>query len=190
MKNIYILLMRSTTPLSRIVHLVTGDKYTHVSLAFNEALEPLYSSTRKNGEDMFPAGPCEEYLDRGYLKRHPSTPCALYKISVSDEAFDKAKEDVERFMAESDSYGFNIAGLVFCQLGHPLRRERKYFCSQFVSEILAKSGAISLPKEPCLMKPSDYAHMLESKCCYVGPIGRLSLRNTAKRLPKLTKQLA
>ena len=190
MKNIYILLMRSTTPLSRIVHLVTADKYTHVSLAFDETLEPLYSSTRKNGEDMFPAGPCKEYLDRGYLKRHPSTPCALYRISVSDEAFDKANSEVERIMSESDSYGFNIAGLVFCQLGHPLRRERKYFCSQFVSEILSRSGALTLPKEPCLMKPSDYADMLESKCCYVGSIGRLRLISNAFYPRKLSAQPA
>lgn len=189
-KNIYILLMRSTTPLSRLVHLVTADKYTHVSIAFDETLEPLYSSTRKNGEDMFPAGPCKEYLNRGYLKRHPSIPCALYKVPVSDEAFERARKEVERFMAEPDRYGFNIAGLVFCQLGQPLRRESKYFCSQFVSEILTRSGALSLPKEPCLMKPSDYARILEPRCCYVGPIGRLHLRKKAPCLPALNAQLA
>ncbi len=173
MKTMYILLMRSCTPLSRIVHLVTGAQYTHVSLAFDETLEPLYSSTRKNGEDMFPAGPCEEHLNRGYLKRHPSIPCALYRISVTEGAFEQARAQVERFMAHSDRYAFNIAGLLFCMLGVPLRRERKYFCSQFVSEVLDESGALALPKEPCLMKPSDYASLLESECCYTGALEKL-----------------
>lgn len=185
MKSIYILLMRSSTPLSRIVHLVSGDQYTHVSIAFNSALEPLYSSTRKNGEDMFPAGPCEEHLNKGYLKRHPSTPCALYRISVSDDAFTKAQEEVERFMSEP-GYAFNIAGLLFCMLGVPLRRERKYFCSQFVSEVLSNSGALQLPKEPCLMRPSDYAELLEGTCCFEGDLAQLQDKGRVSALAKLS----
>ena len=34
---------------------------THISLAFDEDLSTLYSSTRKNGYTMFPAGPSREY---------------------------------------------------------------------------------------------------------------------------------
>ena len=48
MKSIYILLTRSTTILSRLVYLITRDKYTHVSISFEKDLQPLYSSGRKN----------------------------------------------------------------------------------------------------------------------------------------------
>ena len=65
MKTIYILLTRSGTLLSKLVYSVTGANYTHASLAFDEDLSCLYSSTRKNGYTMFPAGPSREYLDRG-----------------------------------------------------------------------------------------------------------------------------
>lgn len=57
MKTIYILLTRSGTLLSNLVYAVTGANYTHASLAFDEDLSCLYSSTRKNGYTMFPAGP-------------------------------------------------------------------------------------------------------------------------------------
>ena len=57
MKTIYILLTRSGTLLSNLVYTVTGANYTHASLAFDEDLHCLYSSTRKNGYTMFPAGP-------------------------------------------------------------------------------------------------------------------------------------
>ena len=43
MKTIYILLTRSTTILSRLVHFVTEDTYTHAALAFDEELKTLYS---------------------------------------------------------------------------------------------------------------------------------------------------
>lgn len=36
MKTIYILLTRSTTILSRLVHFVMEDTYTHVALAYSE----------------------------------------------------------------------------------------------------------------------------------------------------------
>lgn len=62
MKTIYILLTRSGTLLSNLVYAVTGANYTHASLAFDEDLGCLYSSTRKNGYTMFPAGPSREYL--------------------------------------------------------------------------------------------------------------------------------
>ena len=65
MKTIYILLTRSGTLLSKLVYAVTGASYTHASMAFDEELNCLYSSTRKNGYTMFPAGPSKEYLNRG-----------------------------------------------------------------------------------------------------------------------------
>lgn len=49
MKTIYILLTRSGTLLSNLVYRLTGARYTHASLAFDEDLSCLYSSTRKNG---------------------------------------------------------------------------------------------------------------------------------------------
>lgn len=173
MKTIYVLLMKSTTSLSRIVGLLTSDKYTHVSLAFDESLYPLYTSTRKNGEDIFPAGPCKEYLDRGILARHPFTPCALYELEVNEETYSKAKTEAERFAKDTDKYGFNVIGLIFCLIGQPLKRKSKYFCSQLVSEILSNSGALKLPREACLMKPSDYMNLPELACVFEGTLGQL-----------------
>ena len=76
MKTIYILLTRSGTLLSNLVYAVTGANYTHASLAFDEDLSCLYSSTRKNGYTMFPAGPSREYLNRGVFLMRENIPCA------------------------------------------------------------------------------------------------------------------
>ena len=67
MKTIYILLTRSGTLLSKLVYAATGSSYTHASMAFDAELSCLYSSTRKNGYTMFPAGPSKEYLNKGCL---------------------------------------------------------------------------------------------------------------------------
>lgn len=102
MKTIYILLTKSDTILSKLVHLVTSDAYTHVSVSFDERLQTLYSSSRKNGQTLFPAGPCTERLHAGYYHRHAQIPCRLYELPVSDEAYEQAKEEVfcSQFVSE------------------------------------------------------------------------------------------
>lgn len=67
MKTIYILLTRSSSVLSRIIHFATGDDYTHVSIAFDKELHTLYSSGRKNGRTVIPAGPCVESIRDGFM---------------------------------------------------------------------------------------------------------------------------
>ena len=58
-------------------------------------------------------------------------------------------------------YRFNIIGLLLCQLRIPFRRKRYFFCSQFVGEILHRSGAVVLPKDPSLIRPIDYTRLPE-----------------------------
>ena len=141
MKTIYILLTRSGTLLSNLVYAVTGANYTHASLAFDEDLSCLYSSTRKNGYTMFPAGPSREYLNRGVFRLRENVPCALYALDVSDEAYTRARRRAEHMMAHGSLYQFNVIGLALCGMHIRWKRRRHYFCSQFVSEVLQKSGA-------------------------------------------------
>lgn len=174
MKTIYILLTRSTTLLSRVVGVFTADRYTHVSLSFEQGLQPMYSSARKNGETLFPAGPCAEYFHRGLWKRNPQIPCALYCLRVSDTAYFAAQNEVRRILQQKDRYHFNIIGLILCRMNIPYRRRWHFFCSQFVGEVLHRSNALVLPKDSSLMRPADYMHLPELTLCYTGFLGELA----------------
>ena len=174
MKSIYIVLTRSETILSKLVHLVTRDTYTHASLSFDADLQTLYSSSRKNGRTLFPAGPCRESLTSGYFKRHDHIPCIVYELKVSEAAYESARQEVAAIMAEADNYHFNIIGLMLCQMGIPYHRKRYYFCSQFVSEILQKSEAMVLPKDSSLMRPADYTGLPGLLCRFKGRIRELA----------------
>ena len=176
MKTIYILLTRSGTLLSKLVYAVTGASYTHASMAFDEELNCLYSSTRKNGYTMFPAGPSKEYLNKGVFRLRGDAPCALYALDVTDEAYVRARRRAEHMMARGELYRFNTLGLILCALHIRWQRRRHYFCSQFVSEVLQKSGALELPKPSTLMHPSDYAELPELRCLYRGTLAGLPQR--------------
>ena len=178
MKTIYILLTRSGTLLSKLVYAATGSSYTHASMAFDPELSCLYSSTRKNGYTMFPAGPSKEYLNKGVFRLRDNAPCALYALEVSDEAYSHALCCAEEFMRHSEEYSFNILGLILCGLHIRWQRRRHYFCSQFVSEVLQKSGALDLPKPSTLMHPSDYAELPQLRCLYRGTLADLPQRQS------------
>lgn len=168
MKTIYILLTRSGTFLSNLVYLINGDMYTHASICFDEDLSSVYSSARKNGETMFPAGPCQESFHRGFYKKNSEIPCALYELQVTEETYEKARQEVYHIIKDADHYHFNIIGLLLCKLNIPFQRRYNFFCSQFVGEILHRSSAVELPKKTSVMRPMDYTTLPQVNCCYKG----------------------
>lgn len=172
MKTIYILLSRTHSLLSRTIRIMTRDPYTHVAIAFDQDLQELYSSSRWNGIDLFPCGPCREDLSSGFYARH-KTPCAVYELRVEDEVFEQAKAEVARIIDNQEQYHYNIIGLMLCSLRIPFRRKNHFFCSQFVGEILKRSGAMTLPRDPCLIRPSDYTRLPQLKFCYQGYISQV-----------------
>ena len=176
MKTIYILLTRSGTLLSNLVYSFTGAEYTHASLAFDEDLSCLYSSTRKNGYTMFPAGPSKEYLNKGVFRLRENVPCALYALEVTDEAYIRARRRAEHMMAHGNLYRFNVIGLALCGLHIRWQRRRHYFCSQLVGEVLEKSGSVELPKHTTLMRPNDYSNMKQLQCVFKGRLADLPQR--------------
>ena len=176
MKTLYIFLTRSGTLLSNLVYQMTGAQYTHISLAFDEDLSTLYSSTRKNGYTMFPAGPSREYLNRGVFRLREDIPCALYALEVTDEAYARARRRTQHMMHHGELYRFNSLGLLLCWLHIRWQRRRHYFCSQFVSEVLQKSGALELPKPSTLMHPGDYTRLPQLRCLYRGTLADLPQR--------------
>ena len=176
MKTLYIFLTRSGTLLSNLVYRLTGAQYTHISLAFDEDLSTLYSSTRKNGYTMFPAGPSREYLNRGVFLMRENIPCALYALEVTDETYIRAKRRTQHMMHHGELYRFNSLGLLLCWTHIRWQRRRHYFCSQFVSEVLEKSGAMELPKDSTLMHPNDYPLLPQLKCLYKGRLADLPQR--------------
>lgn len=173
MKTIYILLTRSNSVLSRLIHIATDENYTHVSISFEKSLQPLYSSSRKNGRTIFPAGPCIEEFHRGYYKRNLFIPCALYELQVSDEVYFMAKQEVEQIINHSANYRYNIIGLLLCQMNIPFHRERHFFCSQFVGEVLYRSHALRMKKDTSLIHPCDYMKAPELVCQFQGRLNDL-----------------
>lgn len=173
MKTLYILLSRTDSIVSKIVRFFTKTYYTHASLAFDDELVFLYSSARKNGVKMFPAGPTQESLYRGFFGRDAHTPCALYALEVDEAVYNSAKTEIDFFMENKNDYKFSVLGVIACKFGIKWQRKNKFFCSQFVAEILKRSGMDVIAKEPCLTHPRDYEKIPHIKKLYEGTVGEI-----------------
>ena len=77
MKSIYLLLTKSDTYVSKTIGLATSDKYTHISISFEESLQPMYSFARKYKRTPLPAGIRNEALYKKKKKKCNHIPCGV-----------------------------------------------------------------------------------------------------------------
>jgi len=173
MRSIYVLLTRSKTIASRMIYVFTRARFTHSSLSFGKELDQLYSFGRTYAHLPLPAGFRIESLRKGFYKNNSQIPCALYEFRVSEESYDAAIEIIDRMTSSGIDYRYNIIGLLLCRLGITHKRKHKYFCSEFIAEVLQESAAIEMPDPPSLTRPIDYASMPGAVCLYEGTVGEL-----------------
>lgn len=173
MKNIYILLTRSQSIASRLVRLATGDSYTHASIAWDDALETLCSFARRHASLPLPVGLVRENLQGGFYDLHRFMPCALLRLPVPDRVHRLLCLQVETMLADAPHYRYSFGGLIRCRAGRESAPSRRYFCSQFVAEVLQNSGAVVLDKAPSLMRPQDLLQLPGASVVHVGRLSDL-----------------
>ena len=171
MKSIYLILSRSKSIVSTIVGIFTKDRYTHTSLSFDDHFDCNYSFGRRYARFPLPAGLITEGFSRGMYELYPDIPCAIYQLDCSDESWNRAREIIGEMMKEQKRYRYSLIGLINIDLGIARKYPYKYFCSQFVSEVLRDAGIIQLEKDPSLMKPRDIMEIEGLKLIYEGTIG-------------------
>ena len=151
-RTIYILLTRSGTWVSRLIHLATQDRYTHASIGLDGPDGPFYSFARKYRYLALPAGLVEEQV----TVHRRAVPCCLYELKVSEESYARLRRKLSSMYVQREEYRYNILGLFACCFNLSFQRRRHYFCSQFVAGLLEDCGAVELPKPPTLLRPSDF----------------------------------
>lgn len=157
-KTVYILLTRSGTWFSRLIHLATADRYTHASIGLDGPDGPFYSFARLDPRFALPAGLVQERMDPRSLRRK-ATPWCLCELEVSPQAYEHLRRQLSSMYARREQYHYNLLGALGCYFHQPLRREHHYFCSQFVASLLEESGAAELGKCPGLVRPVDFCSL-------------------------------
>lgn len=171
-RDIFLLLTRSGSFFSRVIHTATKEEYTHVSIGVFNSYE-FYSFARRHTRLPLPAGFVKERLDSGLLAKSTTAPCALYRLTVPEKSYRSISRRIKKMLRKQRAFHYSILGTFFCFFGKSYRRENKYFCSQFVAETLENSGAVKLERLPELYHPVDLMSIPQLELCFKGTLGEL-----------------
>ena len=159
-KKIYILMTQYPGRDAKFLRWYTEFPYTHTSIGFEEDMDTFYTFISK--------GFLVESITRYEKPDRPSFPCALYEVKVSEEIYNKLKEEVLVYKDNKGDYKYSTLGLVLSFLKIPHKRKNKYFCSQFVAEVLERCQVLTLKKKSSLYFPKDFLKHNELKLIFEG----------------------
>jgi hypothetical protein len=168
--KIYILISKTSTIPSDIIRLWTGDPYCHTSLALDIELHEMYSFARKGIKNPFNCGFISEDITKGIFGRDKNTQCIVYELEITHEQHERVMDELNRFKANADKYGYNFKGIFGIVFKKAIERRYNYFCSQFVATILQKAGVNIIDKAPGLVRPEDFRQCKLLNPIYQGPL--------------------
>ena len=105
----------------------------------------------------FIAGFVHEELDKGTFKRFKKTKTRIYSLQVPDEKYEKVIDVINNIKEHRKEYDFNIIGLFCVAINLKFKREKSFYCAEFVKYVLEQSNINkSLPE---LIKPEDFKEL-------------------------------
>jgi len=169
-KWVYIMLTDTGTWLNKVVKKYTDAPYNHASIGLDENLETLYSFGRKKPKNPFYGGFVKEDVVSGTYRHFPNTKCVLYRLQITDKQYKRIRRIIKKFENRKHKYTFNFIGLMAVMIDKPVKRKSAYFCSQFVAEVLRRSGVYVFDKESALVQPNDLSNVPKLEKLYEGKL--------------------
>lgn len=138
-KKIYLLLTRFPDNGTKAIQALSGCYYPHTSIGLEEDMNTFYSFVSKG----FIVESIIRYVKPG---REPF-PCQLYELEVSEKVYNRVKMILNSFVELRELMHYAKLGLILSLFHIPYKSSQfGYFCSQFVAEVLSRSGAVELKK--------------------------------------------
>lgn len=166
MKQIYIVLTRSGSLLSRTIKLIKKYKYTHVSISLDKELNKMYSFGRLNPYNTFIAGFVQESPNYGTFKRFSKTKTKIFYLNITEEQYKNLKKIIKHFERKKKNYKFNIIGLFSVALNLKVTKKNSFYCAEFIKYVLEKSKIKT--NLPDIVTPEDFLHLQNLTPIYKG----------------------
>lgn len=167
-RSVYILLTNTGTLFTKMIQTYTRAPYNHASISFNRELSELYSFGRKHPNNPLSGGFVKEDIQKGTFSKYPDTTCVIYELKVTEREVEKMKRVLHIFIRSRQKFMYNLLGVIGITLKEPVEFSNSYFCSQFVAEILQRSGIKLWNKLPALVTPDDFRQNERLELIYEG----------------------
>ncbi len=152
MKTVTVLLTKYSHLFGRFISGISRHKYSHASISIDGEEEIFYSFGFKG------------FVIEKPKKRIPETRMSgsvCIRMQVPESVFRLIEEEIHQFLEKKEQYIYSRWGVMLCLLHIPHKFQNRYFCSQFVAEILLRAGAVELRKKESLYLPGQLVDGLE-----------------------------
>ncbi|WP_138416563.1 hypothetical protein [Aquibacillus sediminis] len=167
---VYIMLSDTGTMFTSIIKKYTKAPYNHASISFDPELKEMYSFGRKNPKNPLHGGFVKEDIFTGTYSRYKETTCVIYKLQVTNREKQKMKRILDIFIKNDTKFLYNILGVIGVSFKEPIEFSNAYFCSQFVAEILRRSGIQLWDKLSVMVTPDDFRQNERLQLIYEGKL--------------------
>jgi len=141
---LYVVLTRTNTVISRAIHWIKKDNYTHAAISLDEGLTQMYGFGRRKPYNPFIGCFRKEDISEGVYGICRTLPGAIIEFEVTPQQYAKAQEIVEHFLVNKENYKYNYQGLLFGLLNKPMAAGNSFLCSEFVYYVLNECGVLDL----------------------------------------------
>ncbi len=146
MKTITILLTKYSGWFGKFICTISKNGYSHASVSIDGAEEIFYSFNYKG----FVIEKPKKYIPK---KRIPGSVCI--RMQVPEKTYLLIQDEINQFLIKKEQYTYSRWGVILCLLHIPHKFKNRYFCSQFVAEVLLRAGAVELKKKESLYLPGQ-----------------------------------
>lgn len=166
--HIYIIISQTGTITSRILKVVTGARYNHASVSYDDSLRTMYSFGRLNAYNPFFGGFVQESTEHGTLKRFSDTEAVVISLPVDRALYRDFRRDIRRMYRKKSTYHYNYLGLFAAAVGIPVEISNSFYCSEFVRYILRRHNIIGPNSFRGIIKPVDLLKVKGGKVVFRG----------------------
>ncbi|QAY68039.1 hypothetical protein [Paenibacillus protaetiae] len=178
--DVYIVLTDTGTLFTKTIKYFTKDPFNHASLAFDADLKEVYSFGRKSPGNPFVGGFVKEDMRGGLFRQ---AVCAVYRCPVTPCEYDFMRQFIAEMERDQELYRYNLLGVIALLFNIQMKREKAYFCSQFVADVFERSGIALIRKSPLLVKPGDFPCTPMLELAYEGILRAYVERNDHVKRP-------
>lgn len=173
--RIFVVISQTGTILSRVLKVLTGAKYNHASIGLYEDLELMYSFGRLNPYNPFYGGFVEESPHFGTFKRFKNTDILVLSIDVGKNTHDEMLSTIQNMKSHRKEYHYNYKGLFLAPFNICSKKDKRYYCSEFVKDIMQDFGVEGSEKIPDIVKPIHFLD-LPADVLYEGKLKHYSIK--------------
>lgn len=169
-KDIYIIISHTPSVVSRIIKKFTHTPYNHVSVSLDAELNHMFSFGRRYKYFPWIGGFVRESLYSGTMGRFTETEAIVLMMNVDGEAYDDIRVKLEDMLEHKYSYRYDTLGLLMAIFGKRLKRDKHYYCSAFISELLVESGIEDGDNFKEIVRPLDFMNLPDTREVFRGKL--------------------